>query len=142
MNGGRSWRPSWSDYSEVVTGLTEGEVLAFVCRVVRKHIARAPAPGMATLRVAARAGIIGHAPGWRRALRPDLSAIDKDDAATVVQAIERALAPGRMTLDERDTLILRRAAKTMRSYATIRSGPRGPRKLPSRSTKNRIAREL
>jgi hypothetical protein len=112
---GERWRPTWNDYAEVTTGLTEVQVVGFVSATILRNAAHNFVLTPYTIRAIAYAGLIGMAPGWRRALKPAFAWIDRYATAAALTAIEAALASGNIPLDPKFGLILRRALKTARA---------------------------
>ena len=134
-----AWRPTWNEYADVTMAADEAEIIAFVEGIMRSY-ARRPRVVMTrpVLSAIARAGLIGDAPGWRRALRDDFSAINVEPVSTAVTAMEKAIALGAVTPADKWTGFLQRAVAASRRMKTVCRAPlRGPRPVRSTSRKRR-----
>ena len=106
------WRPTWNDYAEVTTALTENEIMAFLNSVIRRHLDADTVITCHTLRAITHAGLIGNAPGWRPALRESFKWIDRVSAAAAIAALQKSLAAGSLPLRPLYNTLVRRAIKT------------------------------
>ncbi len=118
------WRPSWNDYAELTMAADEKELVAFVGGIIRKF-ARRPRVSATrpVLSAIARAGLIGDAPGWRRALRDDFSGINLEAVSTAITAMEKAIALGAVTPADKWTGFLKRAVTASRRMKTACRAP-------------------
>lgn len=105
----RSWRPSWNDYAEVTTAFTEDEIIGFLLATIKDQITAEITLTRQTLRAIAHAGLIGDAPGWRKALAPSFKKMHRKGAMDALAALQRALYAGAFPLDPRYGRLLRRA---------------------------------
>jgi hypothetical protein len=108
----RSWRPSWNDYAEVTTAFTEDEIIDFLLATIKDQITSEITLTRQTLRAIAHAGLIGDAPGWRKALAPSFKKMHRKGALDALAALQRALCAGAFPLDPRYGRLLRRAIST------------------------------
>lgn len=87
---GPRWRPTWEEYAEVVTGMSEAEVRAGLAKIIRKHGGLGDVDSH-TLEALARAGMVGTSPDFRKTLRPSFSRADPKALASSLRSFELAL---------------------------------------------------
>jgi len=112
--GNLDWRPTWDDYAEVVVGMAEDEVMAFIAKTVHSCSSPTLVITRNTARALCRAGLIGDQPGWRNALRESFGWIDRREISKALQAIEVALCTGRTPLNPKYGMLLRRSLAACR----------------------------
>lgn len=87
---GPRWRPTWEEYAEVVTGMSQTELESGLARIIRRHDGpRDVDPD--TLRALARAGMVGTSPDFRKTLRPSFGRANAAMLAESLRSIEIAL---------------------------------------------------